>query len=286
MWRVYRWILALFCLFFSACSSQSTKFQEIEPGSIYKGEITINEPSSSNEVVLSNGQIEIDASNTSDGYIMVRTLQPFDAKLKCRIQLGSDQYTYTLPSDMEYSVFPLQMGNGEYTITFYQNIQDNKYAQIYSEDLSVQQKQEDRVFVFPNQFVWYTHEYPAILLSYDLCDGLEGDQEKIDAIYNYLIQYMDYDNEKAANVQAGYIPNLEQVLQEKKGICFDYAALMAAMLRAQNIPTRLVMGDLSSEGIYHAWNQVEIDGEWTWYDPTYGKNNKNKTEDYIEDRRY
>ncbi len=97
---------------------------------------------------------------------------------------------------------------------------------------------------------------------------------------------MDYDNEKAANVQAGYIPNLEQVLQEKKGICFDYAALMAAMLRAQNIPTRLVMGDLSSEGIYHAWNQVEIDGEWTWYDPTYGKNNKNKTEDYIEDRRY
>lgn len=75
MWRVYRWILALF-VFFSACSSQSTKFQEIEPGSIYKGEITINEPSSSNEVVLSNGQIEIDASNTSDGYVMVRTLQP------------------------------------------------------------------------------------------------------------------------------------------------------------------------------------------------------------------
>lgn len=61
-----------FFVFFSACSSQSTKFQEIEPGSIYKGEITINEPSSSNEVVLSNGQIEIDASNTSDGYVMVR----------------------------------------------------------------------------------------------------------------------------------------------------------------------------------------------------------------------
>ena len=34
----------------------------------------------------------------------------------------------------------------------------------------------------------------------------------------------------------------DAVMQRKKGICFDYAALMTAMLRSQGIPTKLVFG--------------------------------------------
>lgn len=279
--------LALICLFLNACSgSSAAAFEEIVPGSIYTGEISILEPEASGTNVFSDGSIEIDASNVSDGYIMMRTLEPFSKTLKVRITKDNDVYIYTLPGDMEYTVYPLQLGNGNYTINVYQNLEGTQYIPIYTQAINVQEKNDEQVYRYPNQFVWYTHDYPAIQLSYDICDGIESDKEKIQKIYDYVTNYLSYDNEKAAVVEAGYIPNLENVLKEKKGICFDYAALMAAMLRAQNIPTRLVMGNLSSEGIYHAWNEVYEDGKWVWYDPTYGYNNKNSEQDYIDDRRY
>ncbi len=284
-----KWIgffLGFVCLFFNGCSSQEEPFHEIEPGSVYQGPIEIHEPKATNAQVLSGGQILVDVSNVADGYLMIKTLSGFDTRLKCRISHEADQYTYDLPSDGEYVVFPLQMGDGEYTISVYQNTEGTSYAQIFSESFAVALEEDNRVFVFPNQLVWYTREYPAVLLSYDICQSLSSDQEKVDAIYRYIENYMTYDTDKAARVQSGYIPDLTRVLEEKKGICFDYAALMAAMLRAQDIPSRLVMGNLTSEGIYHAWNEVYVDGQWRWYDPTYGSANSNEQSDYVDDRRY
>ena len=69
-----------------------------------------------------------------------------------------------------------------------------------------------------------------------------------------------------------------------KGICFDYAALMSAMLRSQRIPTKLEVG--YSGDVYHAWiscyvdeigwvdNIIEFDGKnWSIMDPTLAANN-------------
>lgn len=49
----------------------------------------------------------------------------------------------------------------------------------------------------------------------------------------------------------------------KKGICFDYAALMTSMLRSQNIPTKLEVG--YSGDAYHAWISTYIDDKG-WVD--------------------
>ncbi len=99
-------------------------------------------------------------------------------------------------------------------------------------------------------------------------------------VYNYVINNITYDTAKAASVQSGYLPNVDQVLAQKTGICFDYAALMTAMLRSQDIPTKLVIG--YSGGLYHAWVNVYIDNigwvdnfiyfdghNWSLMDPTF-----------------
>jgi transglutaminase/protease-like cytokinesis protein 3 len=99
-------------------------------------------------------------------------------------------------------------------------------------------------------------------------------------IYTYVIENFDYDVEKAATVEQGYLPTVDETLASGKGICFDYASLMAAMLRSQNIPTRLEVGYVSG-GVYHSWisvhtpetgwitNIIQFDGEsWTMMDPT------------------
>ena len=65
------------------------------------------------------------------------------------------------------------------------------------------------------------------------------------------------------------MPNIEQTLKSKSGICYDYAALMAGMLRSLNIPTKLVKGYKNDLNNYHAWNEVLIEDKWVIIDTTY-----------------
>ena len=75
-----------------------------------------------------------------------------------------------------------------------------------------------------------------------------------------------------------------RTLSTGKGICFDYAALMTAMLRSQGIPTKLEIG--YSGEVYHAWistyideigwvdNVIQFDGKsWSLIDPTLAASN-------------
>ena len=104
--------------------------------------------------------------------------------------------------------------------------------------------------------------------------------QKVGAVYNYVIKNTTYDRAKAASVTSGYLPNLDQVLESKQGICFDYAALMTGMLRSQGVPCKLVIGYAGTA--YHAWisvwaegigwveNAVYFDGTtWQRMDPTF-----------------
>ena len=81
-------------------------------------------------------------------------------------------------------------------------------------------------------------------------------------------------------MKAGYLPDLDETLKTKTGICFDYAALLTAMLRSLSIPTRLAIG--YSGDVKHAWIDVYIESvgwvekvaqfdgnEWKFMDPTF-----------------
>ncbi len=107
---------------------------------------------------------------------------------------------------------------------------------------------------------------------------------KVEKIYDFVVGNLTYDTQKAANVKSGYLPVLDSVLSSKKGICFDYAALMAGMLRSQGVPCKLIVGYAGTA--YHAWISVWteeegwIDGaiyfdgkEWHRMDPTFASAN-------------
>ena len=109
-------------------------------------------------------------------------------------------------------------------------------------------------------------------------------KEKIDnfnvCYYNYVVKNISYDSKKASSVTSGYLPVLDNVLKEKKGICFDYASLMTGMLRSQGVPCKMIFGYAGSA--YHAWISVWtessgwVDGaiffngtSWQRMDPTF-----------------
>ena len=199
---------------------------------------------------------EIDASKTEDGYIKIKYLKETTKKLKVIIEKDSGKYTYDLNNKGEYDIYPLQMGDGKYKIRVFENLSGKKYATKQTVTVNVKLKGENAPFLAPNQLVNFEAASEAIKKASELTEGKTEDFEKIDAIYDYIISNIKYDTEKAGTVKSGYLPSVDDILKTNKGICFDYASLMAAMLRSQDIPAKLVTGYSTNLDVFHAWNEV------------------------------
>ena len=240
----------------------------------------------------------IDYSHTEDGYIMAQYTAQTSKRLKLRITGPSTTYTYNLPVG-EWTVFPLSDGSGSYTASLYINTHDSKYALVMTARFEVELKDEFAPFLRPNQYVDYSGAEATVARGAALCAGLTHPLEKVAAVYDFVVETLEYDDERAATVQSGYLPVLDQVLAEEKGICFDYAALMAAMLRSQEVPCKLVVGYAGE--IYHAWisvwteengwvdGAIFFDGKvWKRMDPTFASSGGRSQEimDFIENGNY
>lgn len=240
-------------------------------------------PVASGEVLYGNEIISIDASNTSEGYVMVQYTGDSD-KVKLQITApDGDIYSYNLAAG-SYGTFPLSAGNGTYQIAVLEHAFDNMYAVAFSQSIDVAVADEFMPFLYPNQYVWFTPESKAVALGMEISEHASNDLDYIEQVYHYVTENITYDEELASNIQADYLPVIDATLDSGKGICFDYASLMAAMLRSQSIPTKLVIG--YSGNAYHAWtsvyvaeigwidNVIEFDGtNWSLIDPTLAANN-------------
>ncbi len=245
--------------------------------------------------VSGNDSIEIDLSNKANGYLMAKYSGSAD-KVKFFIITPDDvRYTYDLPASTEWMALPFTAGDGTYTLDVREHVNDELYSNLYQESVDVTLSDEFAPFLYPNQYTWFTADTKAVAKASELTKGCNDGLDAITKIYDYVIKNVEYDYDKAADVQNGYLPNVDETLTSKKGICFDYAALMTAMLRSQGIPTKLEIG--YSGDIYHAWistyleesgwvdHIIEFDGKnWSLIDPTLAaSNDSSSVKDYIGD---
>lgn len=211
--------------------------------------------------VYSNEKASIDASNLAEGYIMVKYTGGGSNRIKVQIiKDGGETYNYDLNNAGRVENFPLSEGNGNYTMRVLENTGGQKYAILYSTTVNVTLRDQFLPFLYSNQYASYTKDSAVVKTAAEITAGKTTDTDKLTVIYNYVIDNFTYDYDKAKNVQTGYLPVVDTVLASKKGICFDYAAVMTAMLRSQNIPCKLVVGYAGTT--YHAWVNVYVDGEW------------------------
>ncbi|MCI8524658.1 MAG: transglutaminase domain-containing protein [Oscillospiraceae bacterium] len=247
---------------------------------------TILKPVASGTKTQKNNQATIDYSNIADGYVMVQCASPNNKRLKVQVAAATT-YTYNLTAN-QWTTFPLSDGNTKYKVTVFENTVDKKYAEVLSVSFDVALKDEFAPFLRPNQYVNYENAANTIKKAEELTNGVTDPLKKVEKVYNFVVNNITYDRQKAATVQSGYLPVLDTVLANKTGICFDYAALMTGMLRSQGVPCKLVVGYAGQA--YHAWVSVWtkesgwIDGAiffdgTTWHrmDPTFissGKNSK------------
>jgi len=230
--------------------------------------------------VEGNDRVSIDFSNTHEGYVVVRHHEPEDVLLKVAVTAPhGEQYIYALRNGGDFEVIPLAEGVGTYQIGVYENTEGENYVKVISVTVDVTFEDDHAPFLRPSQFVNYSRDSRLVILAYDLTKDAETTDEKISAIYNFVVDNFVYDYNLASTVESGYLPDINDVLDRKQGICFDYAALVTAMLRSQGIPTMLEIGYYGDE--YHAWisvlcadtgwidNRFHHNGEeWSMLDPT------------------
>lgn len=283
-------VLLFLCLSVTGCSEKASS-SEISPNRSEKtGDKAKNIPRDNTPVVLvpsSDGQktegnqlVTVDISHTDQGYITAAYHGDSD---NINLQItGPDNipYLYFIHDKDTYTAMPLSAGNGSYLIDIYENVDGDIYRSLFCTTIDVTLENEFLPFLYSNQFVYFDQTTAAVQKGAELAKGCTTDLEVVTEIYNYVVNHTEYDYEKAADVTSPYYPDVDETLSTGKGICFDYAALMCAMLRTQQIPSKLNIGYAGD--VYHAWisvyitsigwvdNIIQFNGtDWTLMDPTF-----------------
>ncbi len=247
-------------------------------------------PEASGKMVKSNSSAVIDYSNTEDGYIMCAWLAKTDSRIKIILQGPETKYTYDLKNNGDYETFPLSDGSGAYTVGIYRNTTGTKYTKIISVSFTAKLTDELAPFLRPNQYVNFNEESKTVAKAAEVCKDCTTNLEKVAAVYEWVISRLTYDTDKAADIKAGkiksYIPDVDNILSIRKGICFDYASLMSAMLRSQGVPVKLITGTVKGGGNHawiNVWSETEgwitaaiyFNGEtWERMDPTFASSSR------------
>ncbi len=229
--------------------------------------------------VLQNDEAVIDASNSKNGYLMVKLKKAGSGKYKVVMDINGIRYTFTLDNSGRYTVIPLTEGSGSYSVYVLKQTSAGKGSTLLKKTVDVSIADEFAPFLTPNVNCTYDKNSKCVQLSSQLCGGGKTELEKITAVYEYVTDNIKYVS-TAENGANGYVPYPDRTLSDGSGICYDYASLMTAMLRSQKIPTKVVAGYAGD--VYHAWISVYVTGrgwvdgiisfdghKWNRLDPTF-----------------
>lgn len=308
-------VLLLACGIFSACSAgdaggenfdfdgkpkvSDPEFQRTPPPFVNSAYVGVNQQTRDD----GDGRTGvIDLTNIAKGYVAAASKSP--VKTKFRVEKDGIQYTYDLNNEGQFEIFPLASGDGHYKLVIFLHREGENYEYYLETEVDVQLESEFAPFLVPNQVVNYTQESESVQLSYELAQHCSTDTEVVAEIYYWITNNITYDTEKANAVlhTTGYVPHVDEIMEARTGICYDYAAVAASMMRANGIPCKLIMGNVSVQNgetvddVYHAWNLIWLEekgwvavkiastpGDWQRIDTTFAASGGGEMSQFIGD---
>lgn len=193
----------------------------------------------------------------------------YNGDLKGIVRVTSEKSTinhYIFDNDTKK--IGLTDGNGVYTIDTYW-YDGARY--VIEDSASFELKDGTKeIFSASTINVDYSRSIGLIKAIIDKNKGEDG-AETLDNIFEYISEY-EYDYDLAEEIIDGevtvYVKSIGETIQTKKGICSDFARVMAASSRVLGIPAKLVYGNYGGRDQFHAWAEINIGDEWVIYDPT------------------
>lgn len=221
--------------------------------------------------LLSLTAVFADTINTDDldkGIVKIQHNATEKVAHRVMIVKGDQKITYPFFADGRVEAFPLQLGNGTYTVGLLKNVGDKRYVYVEQKKVELNLKDPNVVYLNSVQNVkWQSKDAPIVYGS-KLLDKIKKPEDKLNKIYGFMVDSVKYDYEKISGLTTEYVPNINDTYKSLTGICYDYSALLASIQRSQGVPTRLVKGYSKFVEGYHAWNEVYIDGKWIIIDST------------------
>ncbi|HWQ58527.1 MAG TPA: transglutaminase-like domain-containing protein [Clostridia bacterium] len=227
----------------------------------------------------------IDTSTASQGYVTLQYSDGTSAQMKVGLRFnggGWSYYDYTMGK-----TFTLELtgGSGSYTaalfkkvgtsyvtvtqVTFSAVIGGSAPAGAYATGLTGAAASNYPQYLASVTEISFGSNDSVVKKAAALCKDLKTDQAKILAIYNYIAKNFKYDYDFANKVISGqitsYTPSPVNILSNRKGVCYDFSSLFAAMCRSQGIPCKLVKGYSTKINGYHAWNSAYDSKTEKWY---------------------
>ncbi|SHI72731.1 Transglutaminase-like superfamily protein [Geosporobacter subterraneus DSM 17957] len=167
----------------------------------------------------------------------------------------------------------LTMGKGKYTAAIMIHEGNRKYS--YGPKITVENIGDVNRFLVPAKHI-ESEDNKIRQLAEKIIEDKASDREKAKAIYDWVTANILYDYDKYLKHQEGNYDNeygALHTLETKKGVCYDYATLTAALCRAAGLQTKVVKGQASNAYYngYHAWNEVYLQNEdkWIFLDTTF-----------------
>jgi transglutaminase-like putative cysteine protease len=104
--------------------------------------------------------------------------------------------------------------------------------------------------------------------------GIIGARAKVEAICEFVHNHLKFDY-----LQARATRTAQEAMNERVGVCRDFAHLAIALCRAMSIPARYCNGYLGDIGVppdpspmdFSAWFEAYLDGSWYTYDPRHNE---------------
>lgn len=186
------------------------------------------------------------------------------------VRSGKKQVSYPFFANGKTEVFPLQFGNGEYTIGLLKQLANGKYAFVQSKKTTLNLKDPNIVYLNSIQNIkWNEKDKPIKFAKKRAAKlSLKAAKNVLSEFHKYITANVVYDWNKLPTLKPDYVPNIVETFKTNKGICYDYSSLLASFMRSNGFPTRLVKGYTNAVEGYHAWNEVLIDGKWYIIDST------------------
>ena len=226
------------------------------------------------ENVVDNSLVTIDYSNLSEGYIFVSYTGGTNNIIKVQILKNGrttgwqgNGYLYKLNNNGVPEQLVLSEGSGSYTVNVFRHSQGSRFNSIFSTTFNMTLRHELAPFLYPNKYVNFS-TYGSVS---ELAARLAGESPVDTArrIFRYVSTNITYNwSLLYQGVPSWYEPNLEQLLETRLGICFDFASLTTALLRLNGIPAKMVFGYFEGD-YWHAWVHVYLsEYGWLLLDPT------------------
>ena len=155
-------LIAIFCLLLGGCSGSSSASRKGHSGPPRDSTPKVLTPSADGVTVYQNDLASIDASNTSQGYVMVK-YNGTNEKVKLQITCPDQScYTYLISDRGAYDTFPLTAGNGSYALQVLENVAGDTYTVSLAQSINVSIEDEFLPFLYPNQYVNFHTDSKAV----------------------------------------------------------------------------------------------------------------------------